>query len=205
EDDSDSYNASRAAEIVDHAEVDGVEGFLSAMGGKWTTSRHLAEKVVDSATKKLGRQPKCSTADVPLYGGATGRFLPFTDKAIASHADIPADIIRNLTRYHGARYEEVLATANERQGEAPELLQPLSATTHDIGAQIVHAVRHEMAVTLEDALLRRTGLGTLVHPGNEALERVADLMARELGWDDAERTRQIEKVEASYKTLDGAA
>ena len=62
-----------------------------------------------------------------------------------------------------------------------------------------------MAVTLEDALLRRTGLGTLVHPGNEALERVADLMARELGWDDAERTRQIEKVEASYKTLDGAA
>ena len=99
----------------------------------------------------------------------------------------------------------MLATANERQGEAPELLQPLSATTHDIGAQIVHAVRHEMAVTLEDALLRRTGLGTLVHPGNEALERVADLMARELGWDDAERTRQIEKVEASYKTLDGAA
>ena len=146
------------------------------------------------------RASKSSTAR-----GATGRFLPFTDKAIASHADIPADIIRNLTRYHGARYEEVLATANERQGEAPELLQPLSATTHDIGAQIVHAVRHEMAVTLEDALLRRTGLGTLVHPGNEALERVADLMARELGWDDAERTRQIEKVEASYKTLDGAA
>lgn len=205
EDDSDSYNASRAAEIVDHAELDGIEGFLSAMGGKWTTSRHLAEKVVDSATKKLGQHPKCTTEDVPLYGGATGRFLPFTDKAIASHSDLPADVIRNLTRYHGARYEDVLATANERQGEAPELLQPLSNTTNDIGAQIVHAVRHEMAVTLEDVLLRRTGLGTLVHPGEEALGRAADLMARELSWDDAERNRQVEQVEASYKTLDGAA
>lgn len=205
DDDSDSYNASRAAEIVDHAELDGIEGFLSAMGGKWTTSRHLAEKVVDSAAKKLGQYSKCTTQDVPLYGGATGRFRPFTDKAIASHSDLPADVIRNLTRYYGARYEDVLATTHEQQGEAPELLQPLSSTTNDIGAQVVHAVRHEMAATLEDVLLRRTGLGTLVHPGEEALGRAADLMARELGWDDTERTRQIEKAEASYKTLDGPA
>lgn len=205
EDDSDSYNASRAAEIVDHSEVDNIDGFLSAMGGKWTTSRHLAEKVVDGAMKKLGRSAKSKTESVPLYGGATGRFLPFTDKAIAAHPDLSADIVRNLTRYHGARYEQILATANERQGEAPELLQPLGPDTSDIGAQIVHAVRHEMAVTLEDALLRRTGLGTLVHPGEAALNRSADLMARELGWDETERTRQIANVEASYKTLDGAA
>lgn len=205
EDNSDSYNASRAAEIVDHSEVDNIDGFLSAMGGKWTTSRHLAEKVVDSAAKKLGKSTKSKTETVPLYGGATGRFLPFTDKAIGAHPEISADIIRNLTRYHGARYDQVLATADERQGEAPELLQPLSETTSDIGAQIVHAVRHEMALTLEDVLLRRTGLGTLVHPGEVAINRAADLMARELGWDEAERTRQIAKIEASYKTLDSAA
>jgi glycerol-3-phosphate dehydrogenase len=205
EDDSDSYNASRAAEIVDHSEVDNIDGFLSAMGGKWTTSRHLAEKVVDGAMKKLDRSAKSTTESVPLYGGATGRFLPFTDKAIAAHPEISADIVRNLTRYHGARYEQILSTANERQGEAPELLQPLSDSTSDIGAQIVHAVRHEMALTLEDVLLRRTGLGTLVHPGEAAINRTADLMARELGWDEAERTRQIAKAEASYKTLDGAA
>jgi len=205
EDNSDSYNASRAAEIVDHSEVDNIDGFLSAMGGKWTTSRHLAEKVVDGAVKKLGKSAKSNTEGTPLYGGATGRFLPFTDKAIGAHPEISADIVRNLTRYHGARYEQVLATADERQGEAPELLKPLSETTSDIGAQIVHAVRHEMAMTLEDVLLRRTGLGTLVHPGEAAINRTADLMARELGWDEAERTRQIAKVEASYKTLDSTA
>jgi len=205
EDDSDSYNASRAAEIVDHSEVDNIDGFLSAMGGKWTTSRHLAEKVVDGAMKKLDRSEKSTTESVPLYGGATGRFLPFIDKAITAHPEISADIVRNLTRYHGARYEQILSTANERQGEAPELLQPLSDSTSDIGAQIVHAVRHEMALTLDDVLLRRTGLGTLVHPGEAAINRTADLMARELGWDEAERTRQIAKAEARYKTLDGAA
>lgn len=200
-DDADSYNASRAAEIVDHAEIDGIGGFLSAMGGKWTTSRHLAEQVVDAAQEKLGRSGASRTEKTPLYGGRTGRFRPFTEQAIAAHPELSPDIVQNLTRYHGARYEDVLATAKERQGEAPDLLEPLPGTS-DLGAQIVHAVRHEMAVTLSDALLRRTGLGTIGHPGKPVVERAADLMARELGWDAAERARQIETFDASFQTLD---
>ncbi|PCJ69671.1 MAG: glycerol-3-phosphate dehydrogenase [Rhodobiaceae bacterium] len=201
-DDADSYNASRAAEIVDHSKIDNLDGFISAMGGKWTTSRHLAEKVVDSALKKLGRKVSSSTEETPLYGGKTGRFRPFVEAAIAKHSDMPAKVIENLTRYHGARYEQVLATANERQGEAPELLQPLSENTVDLGAQVVHAVRHEMAMTLSDAVLRRLGLGTLGHPGMDAINQAADLMARELGWDAQTRARQIETLEEKYKTVE---
>jgi len=201
-DDADSYSASRAAEIVDHTEVDGLDGFISAMGGKWTTSRHLAEKVVDGALKKLGKNIPCNTEKVPLYGGATGRFRPFVEAAIAKHNDLPPETIKNLTRYHGSRYEQVLTTANERQGEAPELLQPLGEKTADLGAQIVHAVRHEMAMTLSDAVLRRLGLGTIGHPGADAVGRAADLMARELGWDAQTRAGQIETLEEKYKTLD---
>jgi len=201
-DDDDSYNASRAAEIVDHSKVDGVDGFLSAMGGKWTTSRHLAEKVVDSALEKLGRSTPSRTQNTPLYGGATGRFRPFVEKATADHLNLAPATVANLTRYHGSRYEQVLATANERQGEAPDLLNPLGDDTADIGAQIAHAARHEMAMTLSDAVLRRMGLGTIGKPDAKTIHRAADLMARERGWDAAERARQIAVLEESYKTLD---
>jgi len=202
EDDADSYNASRAAEIIDHAELNGIQGFLSAMGGKWTTSRHLAEQVVNMVTTKLNLQHAPATQDVPLYGGATGRFRPFVDQAKKAHADLDPEIVENLTRYHGSRYEAVLATARERQGEEADLLKPLSTTTADLGVQIVHAVRHEMACTLSDAVMRRTGLGTTGHPGKEAVEAAAALMARELGWDDATRTSQIAELEQGFLTLD---
>lgn len=204
-DDDDSYNASRAAEIIDHSELNGVDGFLSAMGGKWTTSRHLAENVVDRAMKKLGRQASSQTQNTALYGGATGRFRPFVETAIAEHSDIAPEIVRNLTRYHGSRFGDVLATANERQGEAPDLLNPLGENTLDIGAQIAHAARHEMAMTLSDAVLRRLGLGTIGKPDTKTINRAADLMAREHGWDTAERDRQIADLEDRYKTLDARA
>lgn len=202
EDDADSYNASRAAEIMDHAELNGIEGFLSAMGGKWTTSRHLAEQVVDKVQSKLGTSSASTTMGTPLYGGATGRFRPFVEQAKKTHASLSAETIENLTRYHGSRYDTVLATARERQGEEAELLKPLSDKTADLGVQIVHAVRHEMAVTLSDAVMRRTGLGTTGHPGKEAVETAAALMARELGWDEAERTKQIAELERGFLTLD---
>ena len=44
-----TYNASRRSELVDHARDDGVDGLFSALGGKWTTSRHLAETITDAA------------------------------------------------------------------------------------------------------------------------------------------------------------
>ena len=76
-DNDDSYNASRAAEVVDHAMVDGIHGLVSAMGGKWTTSRHLAEQVVDLSVYKLNQAlPACATETTALYGGDTGRFRP---------------------------------------------------------------------------------------------------------------------------------
>src|SRR6476661_862784 len=49
----DTYGASRRAELVDHGESDGLGGLFSAIGGKWTTSRALAQTVVDAVVEKL--------------------------------------------------------------------------------------------------------------------------------------------------------
>jgi glycerol-3-phosphate dehydrogenase len=59
-------------------------------------------------------------------------------------------------------------------------------------AQAVYACRHEMARTLVDILIRRTGLGTLGNPGESALKAVAEAAARELNWDGARFDRELE-------------
>lgn len=198
-DSKDSYNASRAAEIIDHKETDELDGLISAMGGKWTTSRHLAKQIVDLAVHKLDRPLTPSeTHHTPLYGGEMGRYRSFTTRAIKRHSTLPPDVVEHLCHYYGSRIDELLATADEKPGERAELLQRLSPASCDLGVQIVHAARHEMALSLSDALFRRTGLGTLGHPGKDIIEKAAALMAREHNWDPDEKARQIADAEAVF-------
>lgn len=191
EEGKDSYNASRAAEVLDHEKIDDTFGFISAMGGKWTTSRHLAEQVVDLALMKLGRQAKCETHCTPVYGGEIGRLKSFIARARKRHPHLPAEVVENLCNYYGSRIDEVLATADERPGEREELLRRLAGNTSVLAVQVIHAIRHEMARHLSDVLFRRTGLGTLGHPGVPIVNRVTELMARELGWDDTTIANEI--------------
>ncbi|MBX3489363.1 glycerol-3-phosphate dehydrogenase/oxidase [Parvibaculum sp.] len=196
----DSYNASRAAEVYDHAPEEAIEGLVSAIGGKWTTSRHLAEQVVDLALKKLGKTAKCETHCTPVYGGEIGRLKSFIARAKLRHAHLPGDVVENLVAFYGSRIDEVLTTATERQGESEELLRRLGPNVAEIGAQVVHAVRHEMARHLADVVFRRTGLGTLGHPGPDVIAHAAELMRRELGWDETVTAREIAETTRAFDT-----
>lgn len=171
-----TYGASRRSEICDHA-ADGTPGLLSVIGGKWTTSRRLAERLVDRALPLLNRPAaRATTAATPLAAGAVGRFRAFRDRLAAAHPAIPPASLEHLARHYGARAEEVIARA-----EGP-LREPVAPGRPTLGAEIVHAVHDEMARTLEDVVMRRTGLGTLGPIGAPGLRRVARLMADELGW-----------------------
>ena len=192
-----SYNASRKAEIVDHGAEGGPGNLLSAIGGKWTTSRDVGEKAVDLIARKLGAAGKrCDTAEAPLPG-ATGRFKTFVASASAQHKDKSPSVVANLARNYGARADEVLALTRED----PSLLRSVSQRLPDIAAQVAFAVRSEMAQTLDDVLFRRTGLGTLGPLEANAVAGAAAIMAAELGWSEAERQRQIESIAWRYKSL----
>jgi glycerol-3-phosphate dehydrogenase len=67
-----------------------------------------------------------------------------------------------------------------------------------IGAELVWAARHEMALTLSDAVVRRTPLGALGHPGDAAARRAADIVGGELGWSEAQKTRERNELGAFY-------
>ncbi|MCR6493197.1 FAD-dependent oxidoreductase [Cellulomonas sp. P24] len=57
---------SRTFKCFDHAERDGVRGFITISGGKATTLRAMAEATVDVACRTLGVDEPCRTRDVPL-------------------------------------------------------------------------------------------------------------------------------------------
>ena len=77
------------------------------------------------------------------------------------------------------------------------LLQRIGSTD-TIAAEIVYAVREEMALTLTDVVTRRTGLGTAGHPGRECARCAAAVMQRELGWDGARVSEELEALERFY-------
>src|SRR6185312_10887786 len=65
-----TYKASRRSELVDHSRDDGITGLFSALGGKWTTSRQLAETITNTIVKRLEKTVRpCVTAVTPLPGG----------------------------------------------------------------------------------------------------------------------------------------
>lgn len=189
----DTYDASRRAELVDHSKDDGLGGLFSAIGGKWTTSRDLAEKTVDRLVERLGIKTRpCSTQTAPTPGGNIPRFAAFKAQMQAEHDPVPN--IDHLARLYGTRVRDVLAIAGNR----PDLREPLSESG-DIGAQILFAIREEAALTLEDVVMRRTGIGQLGNPGDTRLARAADMMAAEMEWDDARKAQELAAVRRNFQ------
>ena len=65
---------------------------------------------------------------------------------------------------------------------------------------LAQAARDEMVMTLEDAVVRRTPLGALGHPGGDAVEHAAVIVGEALGWDLSRRRAEIERLERFYGT-----
>jgi glycerol-3-phosphate dehydrogenase len=194
----DTYGASRRAELVDHGESDGLDGLFSAIGGKWTTSRDLAQSVVDDIVEKLSlKAAACETDEEPTAGGDIDRFDDFLKEQRAMHGDLPT--LEHLAHMYGTRLPDMLAEANNR----PELHAAIGAAG-DIGAQVLFAVREEMAMTLADVVMRRTCVGQIGTPSPETLERAASLMAAELDWDDARKAREIASLAGAFTFRDAA-
>ncbi len=185
------YDASRKYELYDHELDEGVKGLVTAIGGKYTTSRNMAKQLVDMIFTKLGRDAvPCQTHTTPLYGGEMGRFSSFVERAkILRAGDLDDNVIENLCRNYGSRYQNVIQLAEKKK-----YISAICESFPDIWAEVVYAIRAEMAVSLSDVLFRRTGLCTLGNPGTSIIEEAADMMAKELKWKKARRNQEIDKA-----------
>lgn len=185
----------KRSQLIDHTTSSKVDGLITLIGVRATTSRGVAERAVDLVFKKLGREgPKSMTAVTPIYGGRIECFEDFIKKIIKeSPPGLSPEMMRALGHNYGSEYQEVLKST----GENPAWVGTVDGS-QVLKAEIVHAVRDEMACKLSDVVFRRTDLATGEYPGEAAIRMCAELMAPELGWNTERVQRELGEVRASF-------
>lgn len=172
----------------EHRIVRGPTGLVTIAGGKLTTYRRMAQEVVrevlsgfppDLAARWQEAPP---TDSEPLPGGESALLEPFLQAGL--DLGLPRAAVDHLMHRYGTETAAVLNLVREDR----RLLEPLHPEHPAIGAEVIQAVRRELAVRIDDVIDRRLHLTTETSDhGRSAVPTVARLMARELGWDD-ERT-----------------
>lgn len=149
---------------------------ITITGGKWTTYRKMAEDTVDKAISlNLLEKRECMTKNFRIHG-----YMP--DPDLNNHlyiygSDMPA--IRRLMK------------------SAPAMAEKLHPEYDYTVAEVVWAVREEMALDVEDVLARRVRLLFLdARAAVEAAPKVAAVIARERGKDKAWAEEQVRRFRA---------
>ena len=167
-------------------------GLVSVAGGKLTTHRRMAERVVDLVLRRLDHGAgACRTDTEPLPNGelapdALAR-LEATIRERLPH--LGPQGAERLIRLHGAGCTRLLARVDARS-EAGELVPGLALVPR---AEIEQVIEEEMALTLEDILERRTRV--LLFDREQGLggaEAVAAIAASRLGWNAARTAAELE-------------
>jgi glycerol-3-phosphate dehydrogenase len=171
-------NSRKTAELArDHVVSISDSGLITIAGGKWTTYRHMAEDVIDTAMQWAGLEEKASiTAGLKIHGARNTE-------------DYSAELY-----YYGTDEPFVRSIAAEKI----ELKEKIHPALPYLKAEVIWAVREEMCMNVEDFLARRSrALFLDAKAAMEAAPEVARLMAGEKG----ENKEWIEKQIKSFNKL----
>ena len=182
-----------------HRLVEGPGGLLTITGGKLTTYRRMAKDVVDRIVRRDDRRARCRTDRIPL-----GCSRPYDDvlretRRVAAKVGLDEEHADLLVHQHGEAAPDVVALTSE-----PGLDAELSPAAAHVAGEVVYAARAEGAATLDDVFSRRTRLA--LRARDAALPRArlaADLLARELGHDEAWARDQVAAYTAAVRAERG--
>ncbi|HWX98049.1 MAG TPA: glycerol-3-phosphate dehydrogenase/oxidase [Solirubrobacteraceae bacterium] len=193
-----SVDISRKAELYETS-----SGMITITGGKLTTWRRMAKLTVDRLVERDARDAPCRTHEIPLGQAIAVEELPRVE-------GVPDASYQPLASRYGHAARDVLALAAERG----ELAQPIVDGNPDLLAEVTLAARREQARSIGDVLLRRTRLGLLAArqlsppaggggaSHSAAVQRVGEIMARELGWSSERLAVELERF-AEEARLEG--
>jgi len=186
------------SQLVDHQIEHGLDGLFTLIGVRFTTGRSEAANAIERIGRRLGRTlPPSRTASTPVVGGDIPSLAELLRRAQEERPrGLAASSAAQLVMCYGTDYRRVTAHGRER----PELLETLG-TSDVIGAQVVHAIQHELAHTLADVVCRRTDLATGWYPGRPALARAAELAGELLGWSERRQQEEVAIVERRFRDL----
>ncbi|MFO7812593.1 MAG: FAD-dependent oxidoreductase [Pelovirga sp.] len=178
----------------DHILQTSPSGLVTLAGGKWTTYRKMAQDTVDYAINHFSLDPAkkaCQTAHLPLVGSYDFDLLGGTE--LAQGFALDEETASYLNRCYGDQADQLLIL-----GRSTDTLRPLVAGHPCLEAEVIYAVRFELAQRVIDILARRTHLAIVdTRAARQATPRILELMAAELDWDkrrcdeEAERTSRL--------------
>ena len=184
-----TYTTSRKHELIDHKK-DGLHRLVSVMGGKYTTSRALAQAVVNyvQQTYKLGNF-SCHSHTTPLksadYKHSVAEYKKMLHRKWGNLFSV--ELINHLFEYYGTNCNKVLEIAKKSK----DLKENIDPSSPRIKAEIHYAIEHESAYTLSDFLYRRCGWGNEGLKNIKILNNIADEMGKLLGWYSSQKRKEI--------------
>jgi glycerol-3-phosphate dehydrogenase len=183
-------------EIRDHA-GDGARGAMSVVGVKFTTARAVGARAAAAAAKRLGGSTRRTDTDRAILPGASisDHEALTIETARAVGLELAPPMIRHFNAIYGDRSAAIVRIMAERS----DWRMPLVPGRPSVAAEVIHAIRHEMACTLADIVIRRTELGAAGHPGEEVVRAAAAIAADELNWNGDRRDREIAAVDDFYR------
>ncbi|NBI40089.1 anaerobic glycerol-3-phosphate dehydrogenase subunit A [[Haemophilus] felis] len=165
DDDPSGRNVSRGIVLLDHAERDGLEGFITITGGKLMTYRLMAEWATDLVCKKLNKTAECLTAKQALPGSNESRLE--TNKRVIS---LPSTIRYSAVYRHGSRATRLL--------QKDRLDRSLVCECEAVTAGEIRYAVDELSVNNLVDLRRRTRVGMGTCQAELCACRAAGLMSR---------------------------
>lgn len=184
----------KESRLVDHRQAHNVHGLVSLVGIRYTMARVDAGRALDLLLKQAERVPPAPATDrIPLPGGEIENFAGFeADASRALPPGVAVKSLRGLLRNHGTGYRAVLS-----EGAQSTVVNVSGTTT--LTAEVRYAVNQEMAVHLDDVVMRRTDLAAGSHPGLAALLASAAEMGRLLSWSAERLHREIATTEHTLR------
>lgn len=158
----------------------GAAGLVVAIGEKLTSAPIMSHKVIKAVGDEIGP---------PSSKRRKSKKIP----AIPSPS-LPQSAVTRLRSRYGERWSDVIDWA----GVPGEFFQPIHPSVATLGVEVIHAIRQEMALDLQDLVLRRLGLGDTGYPGHPVLARCAEIAAAEFGWTPAEMDQAVSGLEAWF-------
>jgi len=177
----------------EHVVANPAPGVTVVAGGKWTTYRVMAKDAIDAAVAHLPASvrdsvPASVTKDISLLGADGYQAAVNRHAEYATRTGLSGYQITRLLGRYGTDIDLIVEMIEADRG----LAATLPGTKDYREAEVVFAARHEMAIHLDDALMRRTRL--IFESRDRAIqaaERTADLMATVLGWASQRRAREV--------------
>ncbi len=186
------YGVPESEVTRDFKVVEDAPGLISILGGKLTTYRRAARKAVKKAMRMVGRANRLRSEGLGFRDlRMTDAELEVLRESVSGMGGLDPQIVDRLVASYGRdchRLRTYLEEGNLRQRIVPELPY--------IYADVVFAVEQELALRLQDVLVRRTGLvyEDAGH-GLSVAKEVASLMAKSLGWGKERIDQEISDYE----------